>query len=121
MFSVFAVIIPLFVSWRNSWEWAGWFNVSIGLGASLLLLCLATGMMMAPVYRAWMRVALVLGTVMTTLIVTVVFALIITPIGLARRVLRSKSDYARGFDRSAASYWIDRTEDDHPARMEKMF
>lgn len=121
MFTVLAVIIPLFVSWRSDWEWAAWLNISIGIGATLLLLCLATGMLMAPVYRAWMRIALILGTIMTTLIVTVVFVLIITPIGLVRRIMRSKSDYAKGFDRSAATYWIDRAEEDLPTRMEKMY
>lgn len=121
MFTVLAVIIPLFVSWRNGWEWAAWLSISIGIGASLLLLCLTTGMMMTPIYRAWMRVALILGTMMTAIIVTIVFVVVITPIGLARRILRSKSDYAKGFDRSAATYWIDRSEDDQPARMEKMY
>lgn len=121
MFAVLGVIIPLFVTWRNGWDWLPWLSASVGIGATLLLLCVTTGMMMAPVYRAWMRVALLLGTIMTTLIVTVVFVIIITPIGLIRRLLRSRSDYTKRFDRSVGSYWIDRADDDNPSRMEKMY
>lgn len=121
MFTVLSVVIPLIVAWRHGWVWQPWLGASVGVGATLLLLCIATGMMMAPVYRAWMRVALILGTVMTTLIVTVVFVLVITPIGLSRRLLRSRSDYTKRFDRSASSYWVDRADDDLPSRMEKMY
>lgn len=80
------------VAWRRGWEVRG---LPLGLGvagASLVLLGLvAPGLhmdrLLAPLYRAWMLVAVVLGFVMTRLILTLVFFLLVTPIGLVRRVL----------------------------------
>jgi hypothetical protein len=120
-FAVLAIIVPMFVFWRNDWTWVSWLDWSVAAGVAMIALCLGTGMMMAPVYKLWMRIALVLGTIMTAVIVTVVFFLVITPIGLIRRLLRSKSDYKQSFDREADSYWVDRLEAFDPKRMEKMY
>ncbi len=120
-FAVLAVLLPLFVFWRNDWSWVAWLDWSVAAGVAMLVLCLSTGMMMAPVYKVWMRLALVLGTIMTAVIITVVFILLITPIGLARRLLRSKSDYHKTFDNQKDSYWVDRVDAYNPRSMEKMY
>lgn len=120
-FAVLTIVIPVFVLWRNDWTWFAWLDWSVAAGIAMLLLCLGTGMMMAPVYKVWMRLALVLGTIMTAVIISVVFILLITPIGLIRRVLRSNSDYSKEFDRQMNTYWVDRAEKHDPRRMEKMY
>ncbi len=120
-FAVLSVVLPLFVAWRNDWSWVAWLDWSVAAGVAMLLLCMSTGMMMAPVYKVWMRLALVLGTIMTAVIITVVFVLLITPIGVLRRVLRSKSDYSKAFDRQKGSYWVDREGAYDPRSMEKMY
>lgn len=120
-FTVLAVVLPLFVVWRNDWSWVPWLDWSVAVGIALLALCLGTGMMMAPLYKSWMIMALVLGTIMTSLIITVVFFVLITPIGILRRLFRSKSDYTTGFDRSKVSYWIERTSPSDPRSMDKMY
>jgi hypothetical protein len=120
-FIVLSVIVPVIVTWRNGWTWVAWVDWPLAAGIAMLVLCMVPGMMMAPVYKLWMRLALILGTIMTAVIVTIVFYLVITPIGLIRRLLRSKSDYKQTFDPKAESYWTDRTDRFDPSRMEKMY
>jgi multisubunit Na+/H+ antiporter MnhG subunit len=59
------------------------------------------------VYIAWMSVAFVLGFVMAHVILTLLFFLMITPIGLIARVF-GKDFLSLKLDRKAATYWIKR-------------
>ena len=59
------------------------------------------------IYFAWMSLAIVLGFIVSTLILTLFFGLVITPIGLAARVLGK--DFLRlKLDRRVSTYWISR-------------
>lgn len=74
-----------------------------------------------PVYLVWMALAIVLGFVMTRVILTIVFFLVITPIGLVMRAL-GKDPLVKGPDSSLDSYWIPkvyRTRD--PERLQKYY
>ena len=59
------------------------------------------------IYLVWMGLALVLGFVVSHVILTVFFFLIITPIGLIAR-LAGKDFLRLKLDRQANSYWIPR-------------
>ena len=59
------------------------------------------------VYIAWMALAFTLGFVMSNVILTLFFFLLVTPIGLLSRLF-GKDFLARKLDRHAASYWIPR-------------
>lgn len=99
------VAVPLtvlggYLSWKG--QWAG----SVLLGASVLLL--AAGAVapraLAPVERAWMRLAHVLSVVSTYVILTLTFFVIITPVGfLVRRF--GHSGISLGPEQGRASYW----------------
>ncbi len=52
-----------------------------------------------------MAIGLVLGTVVTAIILTVVFVVTLTPTALVMRLL-GKDPLARELDRRAESYWI---------------
>lgn len=56
-------------------------------------------------YLAWMALALALGFVMTRVILSVVFFLVITPIGLVRRAMGHDPMHRRP-DASVPTYWI---------------
>src|SRR5437764_414800 len=59
------------------------------------------------VYIAWMSLAIVLGLIVSTLILTLFFILVITPIGLTARILGK--DFLRlKLDRRESTYWISR-------------
>jgi len=58
-------------------------------------------------YVAWMCLAIVLGFIVSTVILTLFFILVITPIGLAARLLGK--DFLRlKLDRRGSTYWISR-------------
>ena len=59
------------------------------------------------IYIAWMSVAFVLGFVMAHVILTLLFLLVITPIGLVARLV-GKDFLSLKLDRAAKSYWIPR-------------
>jgi len=58
-------------------------------------------------YVAWMCLAIVLGFIVSTVILTLFFILVITPIGLTARLLGK--DFLRlKLDRRGSTYWISR-------------
>lgn len=56
-------------------------------------------------YIAWMMMAFALGAVMSRIILTVSFFVLLTPIGLLARLF-GKDFLSRKLNRQAASYWI---------------
>ena len=60
-----------------------------------------------PIHKIWMGLALVLGSIMTRVILSVLFYLVITPLGLISR-LSGKDFLDLKFNKSASSYWIQR-------------
>jgi hypothetical protein len=76
---------------------------------------------LAPVYKIWMAFATCLGWVMTRLILTVLFFIVVTPIGILARV--SGKDFLNlKFDDCAGSYWIKRAAaEDGRKNYEKQF
>ena len=62
---------------------------------------------LVPVYRLWMAFAAVIGWVMTRLLLTVLFYLVITPIGLLAK-LCGNDFLSIKLDGKAGSYWVKR-------------
>lgn len=61
------------------------------------------------VYVAWMSIAFVLGFLMAHVILTLLFILVITPMGLIAR-LTGKDFLSLKLDRTAATYWLPRAQ-----------
>jgi hypothetical protein len=73
------------------------------------------------IYIAWMSVAIALGFVVSNVILTVFFFLVVTPIGLITRSL-GKDFLALKIDREAPTYWIPRARATKtPAEYERQF
>ncbi|MGN7611750.1 SxtJ family membrane protein [Magnetococcales bacterium HHB-1] len=68
---------------------------------------------LAPLNKLWTRFGLLLHTIMTPLIMGIMFFILITPIGLLKRLMGSDSLRLK-FDKKIKSYWVDR-EDPGPA------
>jgi hypothetical protein len=60
---------------------------------------------LGPVHRGWMGLALAISKVTTPVLMAVIYFVVVTPIGVARR-LAAGSPLARR--RQAESYWVDR-------------
>jgi predicted membrane metal-binding protein len=80
---------------------------AIAAGAGFLFVALVVPKILAPLNRIWMKIGLLLGRVVNPIVMGLLFFLTITPIGVMRRLLGADA-FRRGFDRGAASYWIER-------------
>lgn len=115
---VFLVALGVFgglTVWRSG-PW-GWWPVGAGAGLGLLGLLWPAGM--KPIYLAWMALATVLGYFMSRLLLSVIFYLVLTPIGLVRRALGKRPLDLKLGDRD--SYWRVRDDEYEPVRTEKMY
>jgi hypothetical protein len=78
-------------------------KISLGLGAVLVLLGLILPRALVYPNRAWMKLAEAMAFVMTRVILGVVFFLIVTPIGLVKRMMGWDPLHRRAG--SSESYW----------------
>lgn len=81
------------------WLWLG----MLGIAVVLTLCALIAAPRLAPVYRGWMRFGEALAWVNTRVLLTLVFFLVVTPIGLVMRLFRRSPMATRPRD----SYWTD--------------
>lgn len=93
--------IAAFLLWRKV-EWGIYLAY---LGAPLFLVGAVFPRALKQVYLGWMAMALAIGTVMTALLLTLFFLLVITPVGLFFKLI-GRDVLQRKFDREAATYWI---------------
>jgi len=77
----------------------------LGVGATLVVFGAAWPGVLKYIYIAWMALAFTLGFVMSNVILTLFFFLLVTPIGLFARLF-GKDFLSRKLDRQAATYWI---------------
>ena len=102
--------------WRQ--RGAGWPLISIGV--VLLLAAALAPVTLKWVHGPWMIAALALGWVMTRILLTIVFFLVVTPVGLLQRIF-GKRAIEVDFKANAASYWQARTARPAPEDYEKQF
>ncbi len=75
---------------------------------------------LGPVHRGWMAFAMVLGHVNTRIILTALYYLVMTPVGLVMRLFRDPLD--RSLKDARDSQWIRRDQTPvEPARYERQF
>ena len=113
---VFGLLGGLFL-WREKPYYFSLFILSV----FFLFFGLVLPWLLKPIHKIWMTVALVLGSIMTRVILSVLFYLVITPLGLISK-LSGKDFLDLKFDRSASSYWIVRNKTTfEKANYEKQF
>lgn len=112
-----ALAFGSFLLWRHN-RGSGWPLLS--LGALLLITAGFVPAMLSWVHRPWMMLALALGWCVTRILLTIIFFLVVTPIGLFQK-LCGKRPLEIGFRSGAASYWHPRTDRPVPADYEKQF
>jgi hypothetical protein len=102
----FAVFGGIFL-WRDIGAWPYLFIVS-GL---FLTTGLVAPKILAPVEYVWMKVAHAIGVVVTYILLTMTYYLVITPTGLLMRLF-GKDPMNRKFEPDKRSYWneVDREE-----------
>jgi hypothetical protein len=104
----FGLLLPVFFGGVGAvarWRW-GLPSAGMALwvvGAALVVLYLAVPRVRRPVYVGWMYAVMPIGVCVSYLVLAVTYFLILTPIGLARRMFGDPLE--RRFDRTAATYW----------------
>ncbi len=110
LFALFVAIVGGILKYRfelptaASWLWA--------VSAVLIAIYYLIPALRLPMYRGWLYAVMPIGWVISHLLLTGIYLLIITPIGLVMRLV-GYDPMQRRFDRSAKTYWITRqpTED----------
>ena len=120
MLIILSVLIPAFISWRNDWSITNLMLIFSGIGLILFLPSVFFPMSMKGVYRGWMLFALLLGFVMTKVLLTIIFFLLITPIGLARQLL-VKDPLKLKANPEASTYWVKKERIITPESYEKQY
>jgi hypothetical protein len=105
--AVALAVIGGFVMWRQK----SYYRVLFVASALFLLPGLLLPALLKPFQKVWMTLALLIGWVMTHLILTILFYLVLTPTALIMRVLGKDILNLRFEKDSAKSYWIPRPTD----------
>lgn len=91
----------------------------VGIGVAFGLWGIAWPNGLKPVHKAWMALAVTLGYFISRLLLTIIFYLVLTPIGLIMRALGKDLIDKKMRDRE--SYWHIRDDEYDPVRTEKMY
>ena len=91
-------------------------------GGLLILGAAGSPVLLRPLHRVWMDLAILMGGVMTRLLLGILFFAVITPIGLLIR-LSGKDMLSLRLDRRARSYWVpvSAEEQSRRERLERQF
>jgi hypothetical protein len=89
------------------WQGKAFYPYVLIPGVSLVVFGLIWPKVLKQVYVIWMSLALVLGLIVSTALLTILFYLVVMPVGLVAR-LSGKDFLSRKLDPNANSYWIAR-------------
>jgi hypothetical protein len=123
IFIVLGLIVSGVIYFKNDWIVTTLASNLFSGSLVFMLICLVMPRYMYPFYRAWMILALGLGFVATRVIITLVYLLMMTPLGFVRRQKKG-SVYRTFLDFKASekkSYWIRRTEKYQKKHTERQF
>lgn len=104
--SIFGVLFGVLLPWLFDYgfPWWPWVVLAILVGWSIV-----APDSLRPVYWGWMRLGLLISRVTTPIVMGAAFYLVVTPVGLVRRLL-GKDSLDRVFDSSASTYRKKREE-----------
>ena len=91
------------------WKESEYYRHLFGATAVFLLSGLTLPVVWMPIHKVWMTLSILLGWVMTRLILSILFYLVFTPVGLLFRLF-GKRFLKTETDKSAGTYWITREE-----------
>lgn len=112
------LLIAAVSAWRHGWAWNPWL---LGIGGALAATGAIVPAVLTPLQKAWMTLALVMGAVMSRVILSALFFLLLTPLALVLRA-RGKRFLEKKPDPAAATYWNVRgAESANPKRCEQQY
>jgi len=103
---VILLIIAGFLFWKEKES----SQILLTFGVTLCILGIVIPFILKPIYWVWMIFATILGWIMTRVILSLLFYIIFTPIGLIPRFF-GKQFLELRWDKSKESYWNYRTNE----------
>ena len=100
------LIIGGFLFWKEKES----FQIFLTIGAVLCVFSVVIPVILKPIYWIWMIFATILGWIMTRVILSLLFYVVLTSIGLTLRLF-GKQFLELRWDKSKESYWNFRTEE----------
>ena len=101
-------IVLLLLSLLLWWFGKATFLYFLISGGIFILFALIAIPVLRPFHIAWMMLALLMGFVMSRVILTILFYVVLTPIGIIAKLARKKF-MPLSFDKKADTYWEKRT------------
>lgn len=98
--AAFCILGALFL-----WRGKAVYPYLFGIGGAVFVLGLAVPAVLKPLQKAWMALAIVLGWIMTRVILSILFFVMVTPIGLVSRLF-GKDFLSLRFDEETKTYWV---------------
>ncbi|WP_119418723.1 hypothetical protein [Desertibaculum subflavum] len=106
-FGLTFAMVALILAGVSYWRDGNWWPYALAAAAVFAGLALAVPGLLGPLNRLWLRFGLLLHHVINPLVMGLLFFGVITPMGVAARLIGK--DFLRlRFDRQAKSYWIPR-------------
>ena len=109
-FGIIIGIILLIISGFFFWKEKELFQIFLTVGITFLLTAVAIPVILKPVYWMWMIFGIILGWIMTRVILSLLFYVVLTSIGLTLRLF-GKQFLELRWDKSKESYWNRRTNE----------
>ena len=103
---IMLMIIAGFLFWKEKES----FQILLFFGITLFILGIAIPFILKPIYWVWMIFATILGWIMTRVILSLLFYVVFTSIGLTLRFF-GKQFLELRWDKSKESYWNFRTNE----------
>lgn len=94
-------------------------NTAMILAATFLVVALAVPNWLAPLNHAWFKLALSINRIMSPIIMFILFAGLIAPVGLLMQ--RFRDPLRRHRDKTRETYWLARPDRRHDASMRDQF
>lgn len=117
-FGIMSLLLGGFLHWRHGDIIAAWLVAALAFPLAGYLL----PALLRPVYKTWMTFALCLGWVMTRVILTLLFYIVVTPIAIVIKI-SGKRLLEHGFrETGKTTYWIHKSKKNSaPIDYEKQF
>ena len=97
---IILIIVGGFLYWKEKES----FQILLTAGVVLLILGLTIPVILKPIYWVWMIFATIIGWFMTKLILSLLFYVILTPIGLIPRLI-GKQFIGLKWNKKYSTYW----------------
>jgi len=103
-FGITVGIVLMIIAGLLFWKEKESSQIFFGVGAIILLTTITIPVILKPVYSIWMVFGIIIGWIMTRIILSLLFYIILTPIGLVLRLF-GKQVLELRWNKSEQSYW----------------